>query len=56
MCPAQDHFICLTLPIMPDFCPLPDPDVGPSVLICDVELTCFHFGLCGHKFVMCLDT
>ena len=35
-------------------CPLPDPDVGLSVLVCDVEHTSFHFGLCGRKFVLCL--
>ena len=37
-----------------DFCPLPDPDVGPSVLVCDVEHISFHFGVCGRKFVPCL--
>ena len=37
-----------------DFCLLPDPDVGLSVLVCDVEHTSFHFGLCGRKFVLCL--
>ena len=37
-----------------DFCPLPDPDVGPSIIVCDVEHTSFHFGLCGRKFVLCL--
>ena len=36
-----------------DFCPLPDPDVGP-IFVCDVEHTSFHFGLCSHKFVLCL--
>ena len=24
------------------FCPLPDSDVGPRVLLCDVEHTSFH--------------
>ena len=55
ICPAQDlfifshsvHYIC-------DFCPLPDPDVGPSIFVCDVEHTSFHFGLCDRKFVLCL--
>ena len=28
-----------------DFCPLPDPDVGLSILVCDVEHTSFHFDL-----------
>ena len=36
------------------FCPLPDPDVGFSILVCDVEHKSFHFGLCGRKFVLCL--
>ena len=50
ICPAQDHFIFLSV----EFCPLPDPDVGPSIFVCDVEHTSFHFGLCGRKFVLCL--
>ena len=37
-----------------DFCPLPDPDVGLSIFVCDVEHTSFHFGMCGRKFVLCL--
>ena len=37
-----------------EFCPLPNPDVGPSIFVCDVEHTSFHFGLCGRKFVLCL--
>ena len=28
---AQDHFILLTAYYVCDFCPLSDPDVGPSV-------------------------
>ena len=54
VCPAQDHFVFLTVYIISMICPLPDPDVGPSIFACDVEHTSFHFGLCGHKFVMCL--
>ncbi len=54
MCPARDHFIFVTLLIISDFCPLPDPDVGPSISVCDVEHTSFHFGLCSRKFVLCL--
>ena len=54
MCPAQDHFIFLTVLIICMTCPLPDPDVGPSIFVCDVEHTSFHFGLCGCKFVLCL--
>ena len=37
-----------------DFCSLPDPDVGPSIFVCDVEHTSFHFGVCGRKLVLCL--
>ena len=29
--------------IISDFCPLPDPDVGVSILVCDIEHTSFHF-------------
>ena len=54
MCPARDHFIFLTLLIISYFCPLPDPDVGRSMLVCDIEHTSVHFGLCGRKFVLCL--
>ena len=35
-------------------CPLPDPDVGISVLVCDVENTSIHFRLCGCQFILCL--
>ena len=37
-----------------DFCPLPDTDVGLSILVCDVEHTSFHFGLCSREFVLYL--
>ena len=37
-----------------DLCPLSDPDVNLSVLVCDVQHTSFHFGLCGRKFAVCL--
>ena len=37
-----------------DFCPLPHPDVGLTVLVCDVGHTSFHFSLRGSKFVLCL--
>ena len=45
-CPGP---LFVTLLIM-SFCPLPDPDVGLSVLVCDVEHTSFHFGLCSLKY------
>ena len=31
-CPHDADSVC-------DFCPLPNPDVGPSVLVCDVKHT-----------------
>ena len=53
ICPAQDHFIFShNVHNIYDFCPLPDPDVGPSIFVCDVEHTYFHFGLCGRKSVL----
>ena len=54
ICPTQDHLIVLSVDYIYDFCPLPDPDVGLSIFVCDVEDTSLHFGLCGCKFVLCL--
>ena len=54
ICPAQNHFIFLSVDYIYDFCPLPDPDVGLSIFVCDVDHTSFHFGLRGRKFVLCL--
>ena len=47
-------FHCSYIVDIYDFCPLPGPDVGFSIFVCDVEHTSFHFGLCGRKFVLCL--
>ena len=54
--PSQDHFIFLTLLIISiTFVPSLTHNVGlRSILVCDVEHTSFHFGLCGRKFVLCL--
>ena len=52
-CPGPFHF-SYSVDYIYDFCPLPDPDVGLSVFVCDVEHTSFHFCLCGRKFVLCL--
>ena len=52
-CPGPFHF-SYSVDYIYDFCPLPDPDVGLSIFVCDVEHTSFHFGLCGRKFVLCL--
>ena len=52
-CPGPFHF-SYSVDYIYDFCPLPDPDVGLSVFVCDVEHTSFQFCLCGRKFVLCL--
>ena len=52
-CPGPFHF-SHSVHYIYDFCPLADPDVGPSIFVCDIEHTSFHFGLCGCKFVLCL--
>ena len=55
ICPVQDNFIFLTVyTISITFVLSPDPDVGPSIFVCDAEHISFHFGLCGRKFVLCL--
>ena len=43
-CPGPFHF-SYSVDYIYDFCPLPDPDVGLSVFVCDVEHTSFHFCL-----------
>ena len=52
-CPGPFHF-SHSVDYIYEFCPLPNPDAGPSIFVCDVEHTSFHFGLCGRKFVLCL--
>ena len=52
--PCPGTFFFLSVHYIYDFCPISDPDVGPSIFLCDVEYTSFHFGLCGRKFVLCL--
>ena len=52
-CPGPFHF-SHSVDYIYECCPLPNPDVGPSIFVCDVEHTYFHFGLCGRKFVLCL--
>ena len=44
-CPGPFHF-SHSVDYIYEFCPLPNPDVGPSIFVCDVEHTSFHFGLC----------
>ena len=46
-CPGPFHF-SHSVDYIYDVCPLPDPDVGLSIFVCDVEHTSFHFGLCRN--------
>ena len=48
-CPGPFHF-SQSVHYIYDLCPLPDPDVGPSIFVCDVEHTSFHFSLCRRKY------
>ena len=52
-CPGPFHF-SHSVDYIYEFCPFKDPDVGPSIFVCDVEHTSSHFGLCGRKCVLCL--
>ena len=51
LCPRPFHFSHIADYIY-DFCHRPDPDVGHSILVRDVEHTSFHFDLCGHKLLI----
>ena len=42
-CPGPFHF-SHSVDYIYEFCPLPNSDVGPSIFVCDVEHTSFHFG------------
>ena len=52
-CPGPFHF-SHSVDYIYDLSPLPGPDVGLSIFVCDVEHTSFDFDLCGRKFVLCL--
>ena len=60
-CPWPFHF-SHSVDYIYDLCPLPDPEVDISIMlilgamnnIFHIEHTCLYFGLCGHKFVLCL--
>ena len=42
-CPGPFHF-SHSVDYIYEFCPLPNPDVGPSIFVCDVEHTLFYVG------------
>ena len=46
-CPRPFHFSHIADYIY-EFCPLPNPDVGLTIFVCDVEHTSFRFGMCGR--------
>ena len=45
-CPGSLYFSHIA-DYLYDVCPVPDPDVGFSVLVCDVESATFHCGMCS---------
>ena len=47
-CPGPFHF-SYSVDYIYDFCPLPDPDVGLSIFVCDVEHTSFYFSCTQYK-------
>ena len=51
-CPGPFNF-SYSVDYIYDFCALPDPDVGLSIFVCDVEHTSFHFVMC--LFGQCPD-
>ena len=51
-CPGQFHFSHIAV-YLHVFFPLSDPYVGLSILVCDVEHSSFHFGLCGRTCLFC---
>ena len=54
-CPGPFHF-SHSVDYIYEFCPLPNPDVGPSIFVCDVEHTSFHFGQTKNIYIyMCLQ-
>ena len=53
-CPGPFHF-SHSVDYIYEFCPLPDSDVGPSIFVCDIEHTSFHFGLCGNGNINTLN-
>ena len=50
-CPGPFHF-SHSVDYIYESCPLPDPDVGPSIFVCDVEHTCFHL-VCAAASLFC---
>ena len=46
-CPGSFHF-SYSVDYIYDICLLPDPEVGLSIFICDVEHTSFRFGKISH--------
>ena len=50
-CPGPFHF-SHSVDYIYEFCLLPDPDVGPSIFVCDVEHTSFHL-VCAAASLFC---
>ena len=50
-CPGPFHF-SYSVDYIYDLCPLPDPDVGLSIFVCDVEHT-FSILVCAAASLFC---
>ena len=50
-CPGPFHF-SHSVDYIYEFCPLPDPDVGHSIFVCDVEHTSFIL-VCASTSLFC---
>ena len=50
-CPGPFHF-SHSVDYIYEFCPLPNPDVGPSIFVCDVEHTSFNL-VCAAASLFC---
>ena len=53
-CPDYLFFLTLFIISITYLYALSEPEVGPSVLVCDVEPSSFQFRLGSRKFVLCL--
>ena len=54
LCSGKLHFSHIADYVY-EFCLLSDPDIGTSILVCDVEHTPLRFGRHSRKFVPCMS-
>ena len=53
-CPGPFHF-SHSVDYIYEFCPLPDPDVGPSIFVCDVEHILLSILVCAAASLFCAN-